>query len=380
MVQIKKYVTKDNQTRFMFNVYVGKHPKTKKNVYRKRQGFRTKKQAQIALANLIKDIEENGLEDQQEMTFKELYDMWLKQHRLNARSSSIGTNKNYIEHRIMPHFKDMLLSDISVAYCQKVLNNWFENGYKSYKTYRKLTTQILRYAVVMELISDNPMSKTILPRKKETDNKLKYYTKDDLEHFFKCVEDKHDYKQLAFFRLLAFTGCRKSEILSLQWKDINFLNQSIDINKTLAIDENAQVVIQKPKTLDSIRNISIDHETLLILKKWRSIQKIDYFKMGFNSGSDTQFLFTTLKNNIYNPKVANDWLNNIIKTYSLPKITPHHFRHTHASLLLQAGVPIKEVSERLGHKNIKITLEIYSHVMPDEAKETGNKFATFVGF
>lgn len=78
--------------------------------------------------------------------------------------------------------------------------------------------------------------------------------------------------------------------------------------------------------------------------------------------------------------MVNDWLNYLIKKYKLPRITPHHFRHTHASLLLQAGVPVKEVSERLGHKDVKITLEIYSHVMPEEAEKTADKFANFLGF
>lgn len=76
----------------------------------------------------------------------------------------------------------------------------------------------------------------------------------------------------------------------------------------------------------------------------------------------------------------NNWLNYLIKKYGLPHITPHHFRHTHVSLLLEAGVPLKEVSKRLGHKDGKITLEIYSHVMPKEEEKTATKFADFVGF
>jgi integrase len=77
---------------------------------------------------------------------------------------------------------------------------------------------------------------------------------------------------------------------------------------------------------------------------------------------------------------VNDWLKYLIKKYDLKVISPHAFRHTHASLLLQSGVPVKEVSERLGHKDVKITLEIYTHVMPEEAEKTADKFADFVGF
>lgn len=378
MAQIKKYLTKDNQVRYSFNAYVGKNSKGK-NVYRKRQGFKTKKQAQFALADLIKDIEMNGLEETREMTFKQLYELWLKQHRLNVKKSTVATNRRFVEGHVLTHFGDMALSDISVVYCQEVVNKWHEK-YKQYSYFRKVTAQILRYGEAMELISSNPMSKTILPRRIEEDKTLKFYTKDELIHFFKCLDEFGNFKQLAFFRLLAFTGCRKSEILALQWKDIDLFNRSVKIGKTLALDENNAIVVQSPKTISSTREISLDLETVKIIEKWRSIQREEYFKLGFNTGSDEQYLFTDLTNGLYYPQVVNDWLRYLIKKYDLPVITPHHFRHTHASLLLLAGVPIKEVSERLGHKDIKITLEIYSHVMPDEAKETGKKFANFVGF
>lgn len=194
------------------------------------------------------------------------------------------------------------------------------------------------------------------------------------------VQSYHCSKQLTFFRALAFTGCRKSEILSLQWENIDLSNKTVSIGKTLAIDENLDIIILTPKTSSSVREISLDDETIKILSRWRSIQREEYFQMGFNTTSDKQFVFTNVRNELYYPQIVNDWLKYLLKKYKLPKITPHNFRHTHASLLLQAGIPVKEVSERLGHKDIKITLEIYSHVMPEEAEKTTNKFANFVGF
>lgn len=167
MTQIKSYKTKDNLTRYFFNVYVGRNPKTGKNVYRKRQGFKTKKQAQIALADLLKDIEENGLLNETKvMTFKDLYDMWLKQHRLNVKPSTIATNRRFVEGHVLPHLGDMKLDDITVVYCQKLVNEWYEK-YKQYPYFRKVTAQIMRYGEAMEIMKRNPMAKTILPRKKE---------------------------------------------------------------------------------------------------------------------------------------------------------------------------------------------------------------------
>lgn len=381
MTQIKKYTKKDGSTAYMFNAYVGRNPKTGKNVYRKRQGFKTKKQAQIALAEILKDIEENGLDNKPSvLTFKQLYDKWLAQHRMNVKPSTIALNRRFVEGHVLPYLGECKLSDISVIQCQDLVNKWFKQGYKQYSYFRKVTAQIMRFGEAMELMDNNPMSKTILPRAKEEEKKLQFYTKEEMSHFFDCLKQFGNYKQLSFFRLLAFTGCRKSEVLSLQWKDIDMLNKRVSIGKTLALDENTEIIIQTPKTASSARSISLDDETVRIMNNWRTIQRSDYFQMGFNTSSEDQYIFTNDRNELYYPQVVNDWLNYLIKKYKLPRITPHHFRHTHASLLLQAGIPVKEVSERLGHKDVKITLEIYSHVMPEEAEKTANKFANFVGF
>lgn len=381
MTKIKPYKNQDNVTRYYFNAYVGRNPKTGKNVYRKRQGFKTKKQAQIALAELLKDIEANGLENKpKEMTFKELYDMWLKQHQMNVRESTIETLKSFCISRILPNLGNQYLNTITVVQCQSILNEWYEDNLRSYKQLRTITAQIMRYGESMELMKSNPMSKTILPRKKEAESKIKYFTKEQLEFFFDRLKENEDYKQFAFFRLLAFTGARKAEILALQWKDIDLFNKTITIGKTVARGAKGRSIIQAPKTAAGNRTISIDEKTIKILSTWQSYQRQDYFKMGFNTSNDEQLVFSNRKNEVLCTPIVNKWLKIIISETNLPGITPHHFRHTHASLLLQSGIPIKEVSERLGHKDIRVTLEIYSHVMPEEAEKTAEKFANFVGF
>lgn len=380
MTQIKKYTKKDGSTAYEFNAYICRNEKGK-NVYRRRRGFKTKKQAQIALAKLLEDIEENGLNNKPViLTFKELYDKWLTQHRLTVKPSTIALNRRFVEGHVLPYLGDYKLSDITVLQCQELVNTWFNQGYKQYTYFRKVTAQIMRFGEAMEIMNSNPMSKTIVPRAKEEEKKLQYYTKEQMAHFFDCLRSFGNFKQLAFFRLLAFSGARKSEILSLQWKDLDFTNKNILIGKTLALDEFTNIIIQSPKTSSSTRSISLDNETIKILAKWRTIQRTDYLSMGFNTSREDQYIFTNERNELYYPQVVNDWLKYLIKKYDLPRITPHHFRHSHASLLLQAGVPIKEVSERLGHKDVKITLEIYSHVMPEEAEKTAEKFAQFVGF
>lgn len=116
MTQIKPYKNKDNVTRYYFNVYVVRNPKTGKNFYRKRQSFKTKKHAQIALAELLKEIEANGFDPaSKEMTFKKLYDMWLKQHRMNVKPSMIATNRHFVESHVLPCFGTLEFLAITVV-------------------------------------------------------------------------------------------------------------------------------------------------------------------------------------------------------------------------------------------------------------------------
>ncbi|HHD7906836.1 TPA: site-specific integrase [Enterococcus faecalis] len=207
-----------------------------------------------------------------------------------------------------------------------------------------------------------------------------------LKRFFTCLNEhieasgRISTKLLVFFRLLAFTGMRKSEALSLQWKDIDFIQNRVTIGKTLAFDENKIIIIQEPKTKSSQRIITLDRVTLKILKEWRINQKEWYLNFGYNTSSPNQFLFTNKFNELYYPQALNDWLYPILEKYDLPKITLHGFRHTHASLLFESGASIKEVPERLGNKDVKTTLNIYAHVTPEKIEETGERFANYVNF
>lgn len=381
MTKIERYIKQDGTKAFMFNAYVGKHPRTGRNVYRKRQGFKTKKQAQIALAKLINDIDENGiLNEKKIMTFDELYLLWFNQIKLDVKGSTANSYKRWYKTYIKDYIGELRIDKLNVMQCQKFVNDLRSTGIKSYRQHRNLANQILRFAEAMELISSNPMSKTIVPRKNDDDDTLKFYTKAELEFFFRCLQDDNRHMRFVFFRVLAFTGMRKGEVLALTWKDIDFNKKMLSIDKTVTRDIDGNKVIEPPKTKESIRDISVDDETLKILKKWRMIQREEYFQKGFNTSVDSQFIFTNDDNTFFHGETVTTWLNRVIKKYNLPVITPHHLRHTHASLLLQAGVPIKEVAARLGHADTTITDRIYSHVMPEEKEKTAEKFANFVGF
>lgn len=383
MAKFSMYKDKDNKRKWMFSGYVATCPLTGKKTVTTRKGFDTKAEASEELDRLKATILK-GSRKSKTITFKELYDMWLEQHRKSVKPSTVATNRRFIENHVLPKFGKLKLDKITVSYCQKCVNGWHDQ-YKQYHYIRRATAQVMNYGVSMELMESNPMKKTILPRKKEDEKAPNFYSKPELQTFLDFTKSLDNYKYYAFFRLLAITGMRKSEALALYIEDVDVFNKTLTIGKTIAIDEFDNIILQTPKTKTSYRTISLDVETVKIMEKWISILREDMFKLGFNTSKKKQLLFPNLKNDLYYPQIANDWLDWIYKkmkqnNIEIQKITPHGFRHTACSLMFESGATINEVQKRLGHKDVKTTMNIYSHVTPQQAENTSEKLAQYLGF
>lgn len=117
-----------------------------------------------------------------------------------------------------------------------------------------------------------------------------------------------------------------------------------------------------------------------LLKEWRKEQARDYLKLGFNTMQPSQVVFTTYKNEYMQLASVTNRINKIIKKHDLKVITTHGLRHTHCSLLFEAGASIQEVKERLGHSDIQTTMNIYTHVTEKAKEGMAEKFAAYVNF
>lgn len=377
MAKISKYTKKNGDTAWMFKGHIATDFFTKKKISTTRRGFKTRQETKKALDALTFEVRYGRKNNISKMTFNELYNEWIEHKRTSVRASTVAIYIRYAKNQILPEFGNLKLNDISVSYCQKVVNKW-HSEYKTYDQMRKQTAQILSFGESMEYLDRNPMSKTELPRRKVYGRERNYYTKEEVKQILDAFSDFGNIKQYAFFRLLAYTGMRKGEALALQWSDIDLIQNEVKIVKTLAIDEHYKTIIQPPKTKASERTISLDVETITTLKNWRSQQKKDLFKLGYNTGSEEQYIFTSKDNKLYVPNYVNDWLNYVSKKYGLRHFTPHGFRHTHVSLLLENGESIKVVQERLGHEDSKVTMDIYAHVTNNAPKKTGDNFANLM--
>ena len=383
MAYIRKYTKKDGSTAYMFKAYLGTDELTGKQKYTTRRGFASRKEAQLAISRLKLDIEENGFVKANHDTFEEIYLLWFDSAYVNTvKESTYVKTKEMFRVHILPAFGSMKLNKISVTYCQTTVNNWCDSLAK-YRVMKNYVTKVLDYSIALGLLKDNPMRKITMPKRKEIVDGEKvenYYNKEELQHFLDCIKSDGFTRWHALFRLLAFSGMRKGEALALEWKDIDFNQSTVTVNKTLARGENNKLIIQSPKTKTSFRTVSVDPGTMQLLKEWRKEQATDFLKLGFNTMNPSQVVFTNYKNDYMQLASVTNRINKIIKKHDLKVITVHGLRHTHCSLLFEAGASIQEVKERLGHSDIQTTLNIYTHVTEKAKEGMAEKFAAYVNF
>ncbi len=380
-IMIKKYKKKNGTIAYMFKAYLGIDPVTGKKKYTTKRGFKSPQEAKKAYNRLMVQVEENDVVTNSQRLFAELADEWFEQYKNTVRESTYVAQKLAYKKHIFPFFGNLKISRISIPYCQKQVNHWY-SYYKKYSNLIGLTSSVFKYALSLRLIRSNPMDAVIRPkRKKRIDEErysAPYYEKEELLEFLEIAKNYPD-PIYPIFRILAFTGLRKGELLALRWKDIDFEKRTLSVKQTLATCDKWEIKFQVPKTEKSLRTISIDSETLQVIKQWQLKQKEYFLKMGIKPAKNgEQLLFVSEENKPLYLDYVNHNLKIIIKENNLKRITPHGFRHTHCSLLFESGASLKEVQVRLGHTDIKTTMDIYTHVTKRQTEETANRFADFM--
>lgn len=378
---IKKYTTKNGETRYLFQTYLGIDPATGKERRTTRRGFKTMKEAKQAERNLLLDVEENGLPSNQsdgfqDPTFEELAQLWLENYKTTVKPSTFENVKSKVEKMTEEHFKELKLKKITVAYCQRVVIELSKN-YVLYNHYLSVINRIFKYAVLMDILNTNPLDKVIKPKSRQTQRKGNFLTKEELKEFLKLAQDTTLSYFFPLVHLMSYTGLRQGEALALKWSDIDFENKKITVDKTATRIKERQT-LQTPKTKNSKRVISIDPATLSILKSWKKDQIKIYFKNGKHFEGDENFIFTNQRGEWVHIHNFIRYFKRFIADHKLKPITPHGLRHTHASLLFSAGVEPKNISDRLGHSTVQITLDLYTHITEEQRTDTVEKLLEYM--
>jgi len=209
---------------------------------------------------------------------------------------------------------------------------------------------------------------------------LKKYTDEELEELLTAAKNEGLEGDLLTFTMLSYTGLRIGEMIALKWADIDFINETLRVYKTYYNPTNNKLNYQllTPKTESSVRTISIDPVLIDLLELHKQEQKKTMQDNGsFYNNND--FIFATSEGYPKTIKHIAIRMQRLLKRTTIKKnVTPHSFRHTHTSLLIEANVHIKEIQERLGHSDINTTMDIYAHMTKNIKKEASTRFGNLM--
>lgn len=381
MTKIIKYTNKDNETLYRFRFYAGLDELTGKQRYIRRQGFKSEKDAKTELLKIEYLVSTNQyFKSVKSGKFGDVLDEWLALHKETVKGSTWRYIERRVKNHVRPYFKDMYVDKITLRHCQDFTNKAFAAAPVGFTQIISIVKNTLDYALRLGMIESNPMLYVIKPKKQAniSDNHGNYYNKDELKKFLAAAKDT-DLKKYTLFRLLAYSGMRIGECLALTWHDLDYKNNTIAINKTYAKTNNG-IKIQTPKTKASIRKVSLDVETIQVLKEWQLNQRKQLLKVGINAMNKRQLIFSNNKNSFIANETVRLAIHQIAKKAGIYPITTHGFRHTHATLLFASGMDIKQVQARLGHSNVQTTLNIYTHAIQDKQDKMGDEFAKYINF
>ena len=380
IAEIKK---QNGSTVYRSRVYLGIDSQTGKRIQANltaRTKTELKKKAQLVKA----DFQNNGFSKKENIpltSYEEVAQLWWESYQHTVKPNTQDSVKRLLANHLIPLFGSYRLDKLTTPTIQRIVNQLAlrankreEGAFLHYDKIHALNKRILQYAVTMQIIDINPAREVILPRKiKKGRTKVKHFNNLELKQFLSYLEeaDLATYRniyEITLYKFLLATGCRINEALALHWSDIDLHNATVNITKTL----NHLGEINSPKSEASYRTIDIDAQTIEVLKVYQKRQRQEAWKLGRTE----TIVFSDFIHKYPNNKTLATRLNTRFKHAGVPNIGFHGFRHTHASLLLNSGIPYKELQHRLGHSTLSMTMDVYSHLSKENAKKAVSFYET----
>ncbi|PWU78331.1 site-specific integrase [Streptococcus pyogenes] len=369
-MKITEHKKKNGTIVYRASIYLGIDQMTGKRVKTSITG-RTRKEVNQKAKHAQFDFLSNGSTIKRKVvikTFKELSHLWLETYKLTVKPQTYDATVTRLNRHIMPTLGNMKVDKITASDIQMLINR-LSKYYVNYTAVRSVIRKVLQQGVLLGLIDYNSARDIILPRKQpNAKKKVKFIDPSDLKSFLEHLEtSQHKRYNLYFdavlYQLLLSTGLRIGEACALEWGDIDLENGTIAINKTY--NKNLKF-LSTAKTQSGNRVISVDKKTLRSLKLYQMRQRQLFNEVGARV---SEVVFATPTRKYFNASVRQSALDTRCKEAGIERFTFHAFRHTHASLLLNAGISYKELQYRIGHANISMTLDTYGHLSKDKEKE-----------
>lgn len=354
----------------------GYNPQTGKRIIKNVLG-KTQAEVKAKLAKALEDSKELDIVRTDEYTVAEWLRLWYELYaEPNVRPTTAASYRRNIELHVIPHIGDIKLNRLTSRELQKFYKDLLENGRlreaqkeknpglnnSTVRGIHMMLHNALDRAVRERLILRNPTEDCIIPKLEKKE--MKILRPEDIKAYLAAAERRGI---LPMFYLELVSGVRKGELVALLWDDLDIEQRTISVSKQALSRPGGEIVVNRPKTENSIRAISIPQEA------------VDLLVEEHQKHPDNPYMFPSPKTGeMYYPDSVVNLHKKLLQDAGLGHIRFHDLRHTFATMALQNGVDVKTVSAMLGHYDAGFTLRTYTHATRQMQEQAAEKMGSFM--
>ena len=328
----------------------------------------TQRECQQWLRKKLNHIDDGLTYDATITTLRDYLAEWLISKETTLKTSTNYQYNHVVETYILPYLGQTKLMDLKSVQIQTLYNRLRKDdiGIPTIQKVHTVFHSALSYACKIDLITRNPAS--VIAPPKNPNKEMKILDQSEISQLLITVEN-HRWK--ALYYLAVRTGMRQSEILGLMWRDIDWKNKIVNVERQLKRPKGNEVSFTAPKTKYGKRSITLGDKMLDILREHHERQHTLQKEVGKNWPGHGLIFTTSVGTPIHQRNLLRDFKKQLEKA-GLPEIRFHDLRHTAASVMLNHNFPVIKVSRMLGHARPSITLDIYGHLLPSMKSADAN--------
>ena len=321
---------------------------------------KTRRECQDWLKQMLNQID-NGLTYKGTLiTYQEYLSDWLVSIEPTLRPTTHYHYSQIVRDHIVPILGEIKLLDLRPDHIQNLYNQKRKSGLgiRTIQLTHSVVHRSLVHALRLGLIHRNPAATVIRPKPEQKE--MKIYDEGQISQFLVAAKGN---RFEALYHLAISTGMRQGELLGLLWTDLDWLKQTLHVQRQLRKVPGKGYSFQPPKTKYGRRMITLGSNTIQKLREHQRLNQEERIEAGIRWQENNLIFPSTVGTPMEQRNLHRDF-KSIIKKAGLPDIRFHDLRHTAASIMLNHGVPVIVVSRRLGHSKPSITLDIYGHLIP----------------
>jgi integrase len=369
--------------RYYAVVYEGTDPVTGKERHRWHQGGDTRRDAERVLTELVKRMHDGDYRSPERITLGDyLVERWLPLRKSQLGHSTYDGYRRSINLHVLPRIGMIPLQrltpeDLDGFYADLLTEGRLNGGGgglapKTVRNMHGMLHKALADACRKGTVQRNVASLADPPRARRR-SAMQVWNAEQLRQFLDEIEG---HRLAPAFYVAANTGMRRGEVLGLHWRDVDLETSRLSVHQAM-LNVAYEKRLGDVKTDTGRRTIDLDPRTVAVLQAWRQVQLTEQELTGRPS-TEADVVFAKPDGEAVHPDYFSQLFDRHVAKSTLPRIRLHDLRHTHATILLKAGVPVKVVSERLGHSSPAFTMTVYQHVLPGMQADAARAFSEAV--